>query len=615
MTTLTQGFSEPKLNLSSKKYWLYAPGRNAVLWDEFYNQGIMGLGWDNLGDLNDYSSKEEITIKLQELSDSTVNPYNNASANYEFKEAVAIGDIVIAKKGRSELIGYGIITSDYFYDNSRSSYQKCRKIDWKKKGSWKTGFSLPLKTLTDVTKYTTEHPDYEFYYERVMGIMDANEEYQLKFPLNSIFYGPLGTGKTYNTILRSAQIIENRMIDNFSEAQGIFNENLGEQIEFITFHQNYSYEDFIQGIRPDVESGNNLTFEKKDGVFTRIAVNALFEYYKEHRKLNQTTTSSGKSDENEIYLDFIENIKSRENKEYSTIGGFKVFVNNINNNGNIEFTYNNRSRRYTVSSKRLLKLFASYKDISEIKNLNKDIRGIIGGCDCSIYWVALKEFIEFYNNYESVPAEDIQDEFEEVGYKTKKKLLSTVDLNDLRKVSKKSVKKYVIIIDEINRANISRVFGELITLIEPDKRSHGHIPLTCTLPAGDSFLIPSNLYIIGTMNTADKSIALLDIALRRRFEFISMYPLYEIEGQEIFDVDILQKINKQIKEKKGYDFQIGHSYFMGDNMDLNERMNNKVIPLLLEYFMNDEKEVKGILSSAGLTVKPDSWPLEIDREA
>ena len=170
---------------------------------------------------------------------------------------------------------------------------------------------------------------------------------------------------------------------------------------------------------------------------------------------------------------------------------------------------------------------------------------------------------------------------------------------------------YVIIIDEINRANISRVFGELITLIEPDKRSGGKIPMEAILPSGDPFTVPSNLYIIGTMNTADKSIALLDIALRRRFEFEAMYPKYEIDGEEIYDVDILRKINEQVIKSKGHDFQIGHSYFMGDNKDLVKRMNNKVIPLLLEYYMNDEKEVKEILKNAGLAIEKHSWPIRI----
>ena len=129
------------------------------------------------------------------------------------------------------------------------------------------------------------------------------------------------------------------------------------------------------------------------------------------------------------------------------------------------------------------------------------------------------------------------------------------------------------------------------------------------LPSGDRFIVPSNLYIIGTMNTADKSIALLDIALRRRFEFEPMYPKYDIGN--IQHVEVLKKLNKQIISSKGHDFQIGHSYFMGDNTDLLQIMNKKVIPLLLEYYMNDEQEVKEILKNAGLKVEEGVWPLKI----
>jgi 5-methylcytosine-specific restriction protein B len=169
----------------------------------------------------------------------------------------------------------------------------------------------------------------------------------------------------------------------------------------------------------------------------------------------------------------------------------------------------------------------------------------------------------------------------------------------------------VIVIDEINRANISKVFGELITLIEPDKRSEGSMSMSVKLPSGDTFTVPSNLYIIGTMNTADKSIALLDIALRRRFEFEAMYPKYEVDGKPISDAGILRKINERIILTKGHDFQIGHAYFMNHRESLTQRMNKRVIPLLLEYYMNDEKEVRSILQAAGLQTDPHAWPLRV----
>jgi 5-methylcytosine-specific restriction endonuclease McrBC GTP-binding regulatory subunit McrB len=433
-----------------------------------------------------------------------------------------------------------------------------------------------------------------------------------KHPLNCILYGPPGTGKTHYTVLKAAEIIENRTIDSYDEALKIFKANLHNQIEFITFHQNYSYEDFIQGLRPDTDNNASLVFDKKDGVFLKIATDALFEYYK-GIKSNQENSGEQDIDLNEAYLDFIEHLKNIENKYFETSTGSVIHISGFTKNDNIEFKHGDSSRNYLVSANRLLKLYHIFSDIKHIKNVHNDIRDAIGGCNTTVYWVALKEFISFINNVnKKINIEETNiEKYDEIGYESKKKLLSTVELDTLRQVPSSAVKNYVIIIDEINRANISRVFGELITLIESYKRSHGTIPLEAKLPSGDTFVVPSNLYIIGTMNTADKSIALLDIALRRRFEFEAMYPKYKIDNQEIYDVQILEKINARIKKSKGHDFQIGHAYFMGENNDLVKRMNNKVIPLLLEYYMNDENEVKDMLQSAGLVIEENSWPLRI----
>ena len=160
---------------------------------------------------------------------------------------------------------------------------------------------------------------------------------------------------------------------------------------------------------------------------------------------------------------------------------------------------------------------------------------------------------------------------------------------------------YVLIIDEINRANISRVFGELITLLEEDKRWDNEHKLKVKLSSGDEFTVPKNLYIIGTMNTADKSIALLDIALRRRFDFIPMYPnenFVQAEYKEFFTA-----LNQAIKKERGVDFAIGHSYLMastaGKSFNFEAAMNKKVIPLLNEYFHSaKEGKVKEILEKA-----------------
>ncbi len=159
--------------------------------------------------------------------------------------------------------------------------------------------------------------------------------------------------------------------------------------------------------------------------------------------------------------------------------------------------------------------------------------------------------------------------------------------------------KYLITIDEINRGNISKIFGELITLIETNKRWGNEEQQKLTLPTGGTLCVPNNLYIVGTMNTADKSLALLDIALRRRFDFVPMYPVYNIAG--IYYVDFLKKLNEIILyKKKKADYLIGHAYFM-DKKKIPKRediLNKKVIPLLMEYFNDDKECVEEILKSA-----------------
>ena len=440
----------------------------------------------------------------------------------------------------------------------------------------------------------------------------VNKLESMKLPLNQILYGPPGTGKTYNTILEAAKIITGNESISYQDALEVFNDNLNNRIEFITFHQNYSYEDFIQGIRPDIENGKELSFEKKDGILKKIADRALFEYYIENQKL-KTASNELFVDATEAYLDFFNQLSVGQ--EFSTKKNKKINIIQLNKNKNIVFKYQNGSKPVLVSSNRLLKLYSKIADINQIQNINEDVRAAIGGCDASVYYTMLREFIIFYdeNKKRIQDEDDYQDtDYLDITEERKKEILSQITLNELRNISKDSVKKYVIIIDEINRANISRVFGELITLIEEDKRSHGKIPMRVTLPSGDTFIVPSNLHIVGTMNTADKSISLLDIALRRRFDFVPMYPLYDGLEKPVYFPDILKKMNEKIKKIKGPDFQIGHAYFM-ESDNLLEIMNRKVIPLLLEYFMNDETQVKEIITIEGYLVDEHSWPMKLNK--
>jgi hypothetical protein len=437
------------------------------------------------------------------------------------------------------------------------------KVDWEEDFTpFEVSFGGYMRTIKEVVKAEHIKSIWSPEINRLENTPEINS-FQINqvnmnnFPINQILYGPPGTGKTYNTVLEAAKIIAGNENISYSEALQVFNDNLNNQIEFITFHQNYSYEDFIQGIRPDTENGKELSFEKKDGVFKRIADRA----YKNLEASKNPATAKKEFDIvfQELIkplndLDVVElEIKMKKSSFYLTEIGEK----------SIEFRKNIGESQHTLSINTLRKMYE--KGVNDI---------ILGGLQ------------PYYNPILA--------------------LLLEKGKSQLAAVERKN---YVIIIDEINRANISRVFGELITLIEEDKRSDGKIPLRVTLPSGDSFIVPSNLYIIGTMNTADKSIALLDIALRRRFDFIPMYPLYDGLEEKIYDTNKLQNINEAILTRKSHDFTIGHAYFMGDGYTLENTINKKVIPLLLEYFMNDEKEVTAILQAA--SIKIGDWPLKM----
>jgi 5-methylcytosine-specific restriction protein B len=176
-------------------------------------------------------------------------------------------------------------------------------------------------------------------------------------------------------------------------------------------------------------------------------------------------------------------------------------------------------------------------------------------------------------------------------------------------------KKFVLVIDEINRANISKVFGELITLLEDDKRLDGENELRVTLPNGEKdFGVPPNLYLLGTMNTADKSIALIDIALRRRFDFVGYYPRYDVLTQKV--AELLRTINAQIFEKKkSADYLIGHAYFIS-GAPIDSILRNKVVPLLTEYFAGKADMVTEIFADTAWSVdyNTDSFEWEISEK-
>lgn len=370
---------------------------------------------------------------------------------------------------------------------------------------------------------------------------------------NIILYGPPGTGKTYNSIDKAVELATGKSSLNHSENKKQFDELRKQgQIEFVTFHQNYSYEDFMVGIRPNVdEETNSLSFRNHYGMFYKIADRAKENYESSLEPKGKLLSVQ------ELVNDLLEKLRNGETIKLKTPTNVPFEIEYLSEYS-IQLVYNNGSRNNTLSIDTII-------DLTEGKRE---------------YPASLRSY--YY------PIKD---------YLLAKRVDEKKDTEELR--------KFVLVIDEINRANISKVFGELITLLEDDKRIGEPNELRITLPNGEKeFGVPPNLFIIGTMNTADKSIALIDIALRRRFEFIGYYPQYEDYDSDA--IQLLKKINEAIFiEKKSADYLIGHAYFM-KGQSLEKVLENKVVPLLMEYFSGKVDIVTRIFADTSWNVSYDT---------
>ncbi len=428
-------------------YWIMSAGEKARFWEDFKQNSIIAIGWDyeSLGDLSNYSNKQEIKEKLMEYN-STSSNVNNTLALWQFANEMQVGDIVFIKNTQTEILGRGIVKSNYIYDEERKEYKHTRKVEWTNIETKESDAKWPIKTLTDMTPYTEEVEKLENLYDIETQeqaqtfdkytkedfindvFMDENQYNTLKNLLlnkkNIILQGAPGVGKTYTATRLCYSILGEKDTN---------------KVKMIQFHQSYGYEDFIMGYRP---SSNG--FELKRGPF--------YDFCKK--------------------------------------------------------------------------------------------------------------------------AQDDTDN------------------------------KYFFIIDEINRGKLSKIFGELLMLIEPDKRGQ----TLRLLYKDEEFSVPKNLYIIGMMNTADRSIAMIDYALRRRFAFYEFKPAFETDSfqryKEKFNnekynalINVIYNLNKEISNdcSLGSGFQIGHSYFC-NNKEINDEWLNcvveyEIIPLLKEYWFDEQSRV------------------------
>lgn len=422
----------------------------------------------------------------------------------------------------------------------------------------------------------------------------APSEY--KMPLNQILYGPPGTGKTYQTINKAVSIASPEF--NLNQERDLVKKEYQRlvdagQIVFTTFHQSMSYEDFVEGIKPEIEEDSEgvktVIYEIKKGIFREISENA------QKVKLQSEEVSSEYTFE-DAWDDLLSESGEHINGEqWMMLGiqtaGMGLNIIAITDKGNLKVQpqSSKEAREYTVSFSRAKKLQEAFPDLTVIKNIDKEFRAVIGGSNSTAYWAVLK----YIND------------------KIKGKTKSTTQEIPLPPVP------YVLIIDEINRGNVSQIFGELITLIEEDKRVGNAEELQLTLPYSKTrFGVPANLYIIGTMNTADRSVEALDTALRRRFNFEEMLPNHEIlDGKEIGGIaldQLLSVLNKRIEILLDRDHTIGHSYLINvqSEEDLKYAFKNNIIPLLQEYFYGDYEKT-GLVLGTGFFEESEKYTKDI----
>lgn len=554
--------------------WLFAPGEKACMWSECKESQTMRLGWDSIGDISDFKNREELTKALQVAYENDNSSFRNDSlALWQFVHDIQEGDIVYAKKGVNKIIGRGIVKGDYLYDDSLSTYRHIRKVKWTHIGDWDwLTKKLPLKTLTDISN------DYDFV-EKVEEMITQNNTESIKSDKcsayinlllnnrNLILNGAPGTGKTYLAKQIAAQIIyEGNVPDNFESDATFIN-----QCKFVQFHPSYDYTDFVEGLRPTPPNADgNIGFERKNGIFKEFCKWAVFE---------ETVAGDDDSagyDFISCYKSLADDIKQGKVKTIQLKSGESQQL-GVGANNTIKWlrTKDTKFSQNCVSLERLRTLYEEYDTIEKVEamtNIDSSIRNVIGGANSSYYWAVLHE------------------------------VLLRMEKGHDSKIEPKN-SKYIFIIDEINRGEISKIFGELFFSIDPGYRGkrgkvqtqYQNIITDETDPFKDGFYIPENVYIIGTMNDIDRSVECMDFAMRRRFTFKEITAEESAKNMELSAeaIERMMSLNNAISEIEGLNssFHIGAAYFK-DEEDYDALWNLRLEGLLREYLrgMPDAEE-------------------------
>jgi MoxR-like ATPase len=572
--------SLPTVAATKVRYWKVAPGPSGAAWAEWRQRGIATIGWPDLGDISTLSEAEfNVRSKDKYQQDKrSGGPYQV----WLFR-SIQPGDRIIANDGRTSILGVGTVLEGYHYCPGEHTIED-EDFPHQIKVRWEDTIVRDIEDQPGWTRTLRELNQQSF--EKIVSGRD-DVTFAITNPSNIILYGPPGTGKTHSVRRRALELIgvtslggkplaEISLDDMRVEWERLRREG---QIVFCTFHQAFAYEEFVEGLRAITDDVGNVHYRVEPGIFKRLALTAAAQGFE-----NLWKTLLDKIDSEECI------VASASKKTYR-----------LEREGENVAAHPHDSQDGQKAKKPLVAVRVKMLDHWNARSVLGDSPsttdlGGNGDSNATARWIVYRELLSLSKE--------------------------TIKIN-----TGPSARQYVLIIDEINRANIARVFGELITLLEPDKRLGCENELRVQLPSSKEwFGVPPNLHIIGTMNTADRSIALMDVALRRRFTFEEMAPNSGVLRAVLLDakndkgepvtvapelinliVAVFEKINERLAFLYDREHQIGHAYFLKVRTyeDLRMVFATKVLPLLQEYFYGHWEKVALVL---GYPLNRDGTP-------
>lgn len=528
-----------------ERYWLVSSGGREK---RFLAHNLVGIDYGIVDNLSEKSEKELMSLE-------------NGAQFKRLINDIKKGDKIILKRGTTKIFAIGIVESDYYFDNSLENFKHLRRVNWIKKGDWNFNGNLPRNgTIFEASKKVIEFA--KKIEEGTENMMNYGEYVEiLKSSHNIIFHGAPGTGKTYLAKQVAAQMIG-------CSTDELYN---SEQFDFVQFHPNYDYSDFVEGLRP-VNHNGIVGFERRNGIFMNFCERA-----------KSGVQVGGQDNFDEAWDKFIDSVLDSDDYYIvKTLNGKKMHLQAFERNGITGVTEKDSTSRYY--------------NHDQCYNVYRGLSGVPKGG---------------FDNYRKAIIKHLKEEF---------------SLKDYKEPQEGSNKKpYVFVIDEINRGDISKILGELFFSIDPNYRGiKGAVTTqfsnlydgTDGKNPGDKFYIPENVYVIGTMNDIDRSVDSFDFAMRRRFRFIEVKAeqrlsmLEELDEEKREEAEFrLLNLNRSISATEGLSesYHVGPSYFLKlKDLDYNydALWSDYIKPLLIEYLRGsyDFQEILDNLKDAYNTI-------------